>query len=157
MDLSSLVPKMLSFSPSHNQHHDVMTSTRKKKKEADASISSSMRNELRGMVAVFCYSQVMKAGDMSKKEQAQMLYKLFHGDKKTQTISHAAMLAEGEGIFADAFEDIPAKPGEKHIKTLLNPTDEAAVLGTNLTVQVLERAVFTRPDLISGCQLLRLP
>ena len=54
------------------------------------------------------------------------------------------------------FEDIPGKSDENHIKTLLNPTDEAAVLGTNLTVKVLERAVFTRPDLISGRQLLRL-
>ena len=85
-----------------------------------------------------------------------MLFKLFHGDKKTQMISHAAMLAEGKGIFTNAFEDLPGKPDEKYIKTLLNPTDEVAVLGTNLTLQALERAVFTRPDLIKGRQLLAL-
>ena len=143
------------FLPSfHNQHQELMTSTREKKGPHVPSMSSSMRNELRGMVAVFCYSQVMRAGEMSKKEQELMLSKLFHGDKSTQIISHSSMLAEGEGIFAGAFNDVPDKPNEKHIKTLLNPTDEAVVLGTNLNVQVLERAVFTRPDLITGRQLL---
>ena len=80
---------------------------------------------------------------MSKKEQEQMLHRLFHGDEKTLSISHAAMLAAGEGIFVGAFDEVPGKPDEKQIKLLLNPTGEDTVLGTNLTVKVLERAVFT--------------
>ena len=106
------------------------------------------------MVAVFCLSQARRGGDKSKKEQEKVLSKLFHREEKTQAISHATMLADGlERVFRDTFKDIPRKPGQKHIKALSNPSDMAAVLGTNLTLQVLERAVFTRPDLITGCQL----
>ena len=74
-------------------------------------MSSSMRNKLQGIVALFCSGQVGRDGKMNKKEQKQMLSKFFHGDKKTQMISHAAMLADWEGVFLDAFEDVSGKPG----------------------------------------------
>ena len=67
------------------------------------------------------------------------------------------MLAEGESIFLGAFEeDVPRKPEKKHIKMMLSPSGKAAVLGTNLNVQIMEREVFTKPDLIKGCQLFCL-
>ena len=93
---------------------------------------------------------------MNKKEQEQMISKLFHGDKKTQTTGNAAVLADGRGVFLDASEDVTREPGQKRVKALLNPSDKAAVFGMNLTLQVTERVVFARPDLTTGCQLLSL-
>ena len=88
---------------------------------------SSLSNKLQGMVEIFCFGQVMRAGKLSKKEQEQMLPELFHGDKKTQATSHTVVLTDREGVFLDVFEDVPRKSNQKHVKMLMNPSDMAAV------------------------------
>ena len=150
-----LMPKQLRFASPHNKDDNMPRWNKTKPQQAEA-LSAALRSELRGMVALFAFNQVMREGEKTVAEQQDEVFKIFHGDESTNQISHSAMLTAGEDLFSDLFESDPDKPQERHVRPLFNRTNDKIVLGVHLTQDVMERAKFSSESLVSGRQLLRV-
>ena len=121
-----------------------------------AVMTSNTRAELRGLIALYAYDQVMKLGEMKLADQQHELFKIFHGNEKQNRISHVSMLAQGEDMFSDLFEQDPDQPTKKRLRKIFYPSHHSIILGEQIKLAFLEQGTFNSKALVTGRTLLQL-
>lgn len=126
-------------------------------------LPASIRDELRRAVALYCMDIVYRKDSMKVAQMRSLMFDLYHGNDTKDIISHVKLLCNGEGVFADLFEErietVVSKHTQTsvstlHLKQLFSRSEKHFYVGRHITVETMQTVSFNSKTLATGRMLL---
>ena len=119
-------------------------------------INAAHWKELQGLIAFKILEVLYDSGDSKpKKTLHQDLYRIYHGDTPSDTVSYASLAFEGASPFKGLLETVETPSGsELHIpSSFTRDPSKNVIVGKSFTLQVLKQATLSTPRCVSGLSL----